>query len=244
MSNVPKDVPKELLDFIKKAHLSVRAQKVVDYLIDNGSVTTEEIASWGYGHAPRAIRDVREAGIPLITSRIQSSDGRSIGIYTFGEPKNIKENRLEGRTTFPKYFKDELYKLQDGRCEICSQKYDKKFLQVDHRVPYEFGEGDSTELETADFMLLCAEDNRRKARATEVDCAKTCFQSGDINIVKSCFWASPENYTHIAMKPIRQLELAWFGKDETDVFDQAKSLASAAGMSLQDYLKSLLSEQI
>ena len=75
---------------------------------------------YGYNHPPRAARDVREAGIPLETFRVKSSDGRSIAAYKFGDLKKIKKDRLKGRILIPKKFKDELLKRNDNECNICS----------------------------------------------------------------------------------------------------------------------------
>ena len=44
----------------------------------------------GYNHPPRAIRDVRELGIPIITYRVTDSTGRSIAAYKFGNPDDVK----------------------------------------------------------------------------------------------------------------------------------------------------------
>lgn len=65
----------EMLDSIKNK----RAKIVIDHIIKHGQITTEELEKdYGYVHPPRAARDVREAGIPLKTIRVKSSDGRSI----------------------------------------------------------------------------------------------------------------------------------------------------------------------
>lgn len=218
--------------------LSKRAKIVVQHLLDNGHITTEEIEKIGYAHAPRAARDVREAGIP-ITTKMVSHDGKRMAQYTFGDPNNIEDNKLGGRVTFPKKFKDKLLKIQGNRCAICNQQYDEKYLQIDHRVPYEYN-GDSHQLDVKDYMLLCAECDRKKDRATEVGCKKTCFKTNDLSIIRSCFWASPENYTHICMKPIRRLDLAWFGENDVQVFDEIKKRALIENISLQELVKRTL----
>jgi hypothetical protein len=81
-----------------------RARIVIEHILEHGFITTEDLEKkYGYNHPPRAARDVREAGIPLETYRVQSSDGRSIAAYKFGNPSDIRQQRLQGRITFPKF---------------------------------------------------------------------------------------------------------------------------------------------
>ena len=233
-------------DYVKKVilgnHLSKRGQIVVHKILENGSVTTPELEELGYNHPPRAIRDVREAGIPLITTTI--SDGsRRFGKYTFGKSEDIKEHMLGGRVTFPKSFKKKLLEIQGNRCAICDQQFDDKYLQIDHRVPYEYN-GDSKKLDIQDYMLLCAECNKKKDRATKTGCSKTCFKTHDLSIIRSCFWASPENYTHICMQPIRRLDITWLGKQDTIFYDNLRKKAVSQNISLQELVKNILSKYI
>lgn len=46
---------------------SKRAADVLKVMLDKGSISTDEINDLGYNHPPRAIGDVRDAGIPVIT---------------------------------------------------------------------------------------------------------------------------------------------------------------------------------
>ncbi len=151
-----------------------RALAVINHIEKYGVVTTEDLEKMGYIHPPRAVRDVRENGVPIKTVRIKRKDGKSIAAYTFGDPAEIQNFKLGGRQIFSKEFKKKLFDKQEGRCAICSEKYDPIFLQIDHRVPYEFMGDGKSEFNLDDFMLLCATCNRKKDRATEI-CAKTCF---------------------------------------------------------------------
>jgi hypothetical protein len=61
------DLPKYFLRSLK-AIAAKRPRAVIDHILKHGLVTTEELRSrYGYNHAPRAARDVREQGIPLVT---------------------------------------------------------------------------------------------------------------------------------------------------------------------------------
>lgn len=220
---------------------SKRAKAVIDFILQHGVVTTEDLEKLGYVHPPRAVRDVRENGIPIDTIRVKGVNGKSIAAYTFGDPTKIQAFKLGGRSVFSKEFKAELMKKQDGRCAICNEQYDEKFLQIDHRIPYEFS-GDNGKLDTADFMLLCAECNRKKDRATETGCKNTCFKSGDLKIIKSCFWASPENYTHICMEPIRRAEIVWKGTETKD-YEWIEKESLAAKEHITEYIKRRLKKE-
>src|SRR3989338_1954153 len=165
---------------------SKRARAVIDFILKHGVVTTDDLEKMGYIHPPRAVRDVRENGIPIETIRVKGVDGKSIAAYKFGDSSKIQEFKLGGRSIFSKEFKATLMKKQVGRCAICNERYDDKFLQIDHRIPYEFM-GDNRALKPNDFMLLCAECNRKKDRATETGCKNSCFKSGDPKIIKSWF---------------------------------------------------------
>lgn len=219
-----------------------RAKTVVDYILKHGVITTEDLERLGYKHPPRAVRDVRENGIPIETVRVKGLNGKSIAAYTFGDPDRIEEFKLGGRRVFSSAFKMELFKRQKGMCAICSESYDEKFFQIDHRVPYEVSGDSETELNVEDFMLLCATCNRIKGRATETGCRGTCFKSGNMRIIKSCFWASPENYTHICMEPIRRVELVWKGNTEIGIFEKFKKEAKNREISVSEYIKTLLEE--
>jgi len=44
-----------------------RPRTVIQHLLKHGSITTVELTKlYGYEHPPRAIRDVRELGIPVV----------------------------------------------------------------------------------------------------------------------------------------------------------------------------------
>jgi hypothetical protein len=66
MSNLPKD-------FIALCHsvTAKRPKTVIDHILEHGFITTEELKeTYGYNHPPRAVRDVREHGIPIETFRV------------------------------------------------------------------------------------------------------------------------------------------------------------------------------
>ena len=54
-TNLPEDFLKRL-----KSVTAKRAKTVIDLILKQGQVTTEDLARAGYEHAPRAVRDVRD----------------------------------------------------------------------------------------------------------------------------------------------------------------------------------------
>jgi hypothetical protein len=129
------DLPK---DFIKKLE-SVNAKRpktVIDHILEHGFVTTEELSQlYGYDHAPRAARDVRELGIPLETFRVNAKSGRKIAAYRFGDLSKIRDGKIGGRKAWPKEFKSDLVSANGERCAGCFTTFEERYLQIDHRVP-------------------------------------------------------------------------------------------------------------
>ena len=119
-----------------KAITGKRPRIVIEHIRKHGIVTTEDLESkYGYNHPPRAARDVREQGIPLETFRVKNATGRSIAAYRFADASQIKRDRIGGRSTFSKQFKSVLVQATGCRCYICLERYEERYLQVDHRVP-------------------------------------------------------------------------------------------------------------
>ena len=85
----PPNLPAEFLERLKRV-TGRRSRIVVDHILEHGFITTDELEQiYGYMHPPRAVRDVREQGIPIETHRIRSSDGRNIAAYRFGNPSEV-----------------------------------------------------------------------------------------------------------------------------------------------------------
>ena len=210
-----KKFPKSFLDKLN-AVTDKRPKTVIQHILKHGYVTTEELEQlYGYKHAPRAARDVRELGIPLETFRVKSSDGhRTIGAYRFGDPE-LAENavsKVAGRTALSKALKKALIDKFGAKCFIYLQPMDEKLLQVDHRIPYEIG-GEQDENDLDCFMLLSPSANRAKSWTCE-HCPN--WESKDAEFCVKCFWAHPENYTHIAGKEQRQIIITFTGDEIED----------------------------
>jgi hypothetical protein len=221
-----------------KSVSSKRARIVVGHILEHGQITTEDLEKMGYNHPPRAARDVREAGIPLETFRVQSSDGRSIAAYKFGDLSEIREERLQGRKTFSKKVKDALYSISGGKCAICSGKFESRYLQIDHKVPYEVA-GDEQEAgsNTDDYMLLCGSCNRAKSWSCEH--CENWLNDKLPQVCETCYWASPENYVHIALREVRRADILW-NEDEVKAYERLKKAARQNQSPIPEHVKKII----
>jgi predicted restriction endonuclease len=159
--------PQDFLNYIRSI-TNKHAKIVIDHILQHGFISTEDLENtYGYNHPPRAARDVREAGIPLETFKIKSKDGKSIAAYKFGDISQLQINRIAGRIIFPKEFKKTLLDLSNGKCAICNGEFEERYLQIDHKIPYEVGGDINAKQDVTDFMLLCASCNRAKSWSCE-----------------------------------------------------------------------------
>ena len=214
-----------------------RPRTMVDHMLRHGQITTDELRTlYGYSHPPRAARDVRECGIPLETfSVISEETGRPIAAYRFGDPEDIKQGRLQGRKAFSRSFRDALIDRYGSRDAFTGELMDARYLQIDHRVPYEVaGESVHDEANLGEYMLLDASSQRAKSWSCE-QCPN--WQSDhDASVCRSCFWAFPEEYTHIAGEQVRRIDIQWRG-DEVAAFDRLRLRAEREDTTVAQLLK-------
>lgn len=231
-------LPKWFLDQLKSI-TAKRPRAVIEHILKHGHVTTEELAAkYGYRHPPRGARDVREQGIPLETFFLKDSRGRRMAAYKFADVSEVRNEFLGGRRQFTKEFKDLLYKDHGGRCAICLQPFEKRYLQVDHRVPYEVaGETLTGGRRTLEYLLLCGSCNRAKSWSCE-HCSNWQSQKS-VFVCQTCYWASPEGYTHVAMVEMRRVEVVWTA-DEISHYEKLKAEAAVARLPLPEYVRTLL----
>ena len=232
---------KKFLDHLKSV-TAKRPKTVINHIIEHGFVTTEELSEiYGYDHPPRAARDVRELGIPLVTFRVTGSHGRKIGAYKFGDPTKAQSDRLSGRKPWPKEFKARLIAHYGSRCGICSMTCNSRYLQIDHRVPFEIAGNPTGDFKLQDFMLLCGSCNRAKSWSCEH--CENWVEGHLIKTCRSCYWATPGKYTHIALKPVRRLDVVWVGEEAAE-YDHMVELARLARKKLPNFVKNVLRERV
>jgi hypothetical protein len=84
-----------------------RPKTVIDHILQYGFITTEDLKNrYGYNHPPRAVRDVKEYGIPVEMYRVEGNDGRKIAAYKFGEFNPEVAHKISGRTALSKKMKN------------------------------------------------------------------------------------------------------------------------------------------
>lgn len=229
------ELPEKLQEAISRVS-SKRGKLVIRLILEQGSVSTQEIDERGYDHPPRAARDVREAGVPLDTNMVTDEDGNRMGAYVFGDPEEVEAHKAGGRSTLPKELKDELYKRSVGQCYICGRNYEKRYLQVDHRVPYEIV-GEAAEPSQVDeFMLLCGSCQRSKSYSCE-NCPN--WTDKDEDTCRSCYWFSPQKHTHVATAPVRRLDIT-FDEGEIEIYERLRHRSEELGISVQELVKRTL----
>lgn len=231
------DYSQEFLDLLTSV-TAKRAKTVINHILEHGFITTEELKNkYGYNHPPRAVRDVREYDIPIEMFRVEGSDGRKIAAYKFGEYKKEKVKKTSGRTALSKKLKDELIAKYGAKCFIYNEKMNERELQIDHRVPYEVAGDTDGEYNIDDFMLLSPSANRAKSWSCE-----TCPNwqiAKNIDVCKTCYWASPEDYSHIATIEMRRVDILWQG-EEVSWFDALKEYAKNENKDIQKVIKEVL----
>ncbi|MCP1575894.1 hypothetical protein J2S30_004273 [Herbaspirillum rubrisubalbicans] len=212
---------------------SKRGIALLQEIFDNGSVTTEMLEKKGYRDAASAARDVRDAGIPLITTMVESTTGGRAAQYTLGNSAEIREGRFHGRIAIPKKIRDAVFAHYGFVDWLTRAPMPSTALQVDHRIPFRVaGDLEAPSWNVEDFMPLDRSSQRSKSWACE-SCRN--FALLDTSICRKCYWAYPEAYEHIAMKPIRRTEIAWIETD-AKLHDRLKAEADAEGISLSDLL--------
>ena len=229
-------LPAEFLALLESVEAK-RPRTVIDHIRAHGYVTTEDLKErYGYNHPPRAARDVRELGIPLETFRTTAADGRSIAAYRFGDPTQARTRQLAGRTVLSRRLKQALIDKHGARCHIYRAPCDPEDLQIDHRIPFEIaGDVGQADEDVDAYMLLCASANRAKSWSCE-QCPN--WQDRIEATCRTCYWAHPDDYTHVAMRELRRLDIVW-NHDEVDEYDRLQ--AEAGGRNeLPEFVKEVL----
>lgn len=219
-------LPKKILNRLE-AVSAKRPRTVIQHILKHGSITTQELSEvYGYEHPPRAIRDVRELGIPIVKTNAKDKSGKSIVKYMFGDLSKWSgvSRKASGRTALSKALKSALIERFGSRCFIYLEAMDAASLQVDHRVPYEIG-GEASTDDIGSFMLLCPSANRAKSWTCE-HCEN--WKRKDPSFCVRCFWAHPEDYDHVAGKSQKVVTIMFTG-DEVEDYKRLISLSGEEG---------------
>lgn len=234
MTRLPKDFLKRLKSITAK-----RPATIIAHILKHGSISSEEIKDlYGYNHPPRAIRDVRERGIPIETFRVKGNDGRNIAAYRFGDPTKIEDkiSKVSGRTALSKALKNALIEKYGTKCFIYQQDIEERLLQIDHRIPYEISGENNQSIEA--YMLLSPSANRAKSWSCE-HCSN--WKNKDIDVCRHCFWAYPESYTHIAGNQERRIVITFTGNE---IEDYNKLIEALGIKGAEKYIKDIIHENL
>ncbi len=233
--------PKLPSTFVKlcKAVSAKRPKTVIDHILKHGFITTQDLKdTYGYNHPPRAVRDVKEHGIPIEMFRVEGSDGRKIAAYRFGDPKKARFGKQLGRTAFTKELKAKLVADQGARCAIYLETFPEADLQIDHRIPFEvLGDVPTSKQKPEDYMLLCGSANRAKSWSCE-HCVNW-LELKKPEICRGCYWAYPDNYTHVAMRPVRRADIVWTGA-EVETYERLKKRTVELQKNIPGYVKEIV----
>lgn len=214
-----------------------RARFVIDKIMETGSCSTEDLKNAGYEHAPRAKRDVVEAGIPIIKENGTDASGRRMAVYKFGDYEEYKQGnsiaKTRGRNNLTDKLKQALINESGNKCALYGEEYDETLLQTDHRVPFEIGGDPVDMMDTSHFMLLSPSANRAKSWACE-HCANWTVK--DIEHCKKCYYANPQKYDHIAGREERRVDVV-FRNEDIAIYNEIKESAEREGITIQEAFK-------
>ena len=232
-------------EFLKlcKAVKAKRPRTVITHILKHGFITTQALKDkYGYNHPPRAVRDVKEHGIPIEMFRVEGSDGRKIAAYRFGDPSKARFGQQVSRTVLGKELKVKLIELHGPRCAIYMTPFPERELQIDHRVPFEvLGDVRGVEMSADDYMLLCGSANRAKSWSCE-----RCVNWLELKkpeICRNCYWAYPENHTHVAMRQIRRADIVWT-ESEVEIYEKLKQRTLQLQKNVPGYVKDIIEQHL
>lgn len=90
-------------------------------------------------------------------------------------------------------------------------------------------------------MLLSGSANRAKSWSCEH--CENWNNVKDRSVCLTCYWAYPENYSHIAMRQIRRIDLIWQGK-EVEIYEKLKTQAQSLGSEIPEVVKEIIEKEL
>lgn len=205
-------------------------------MLSNGALTSSEMLSFGHMHPARVIGDVRDQGIPVKTTTI-FEQGKRYASYTLGKARDINRVKFGGRKAIPSYIKDMLVARSGMRCQLSEATLENTDLEVDHRIPFALaGEPVHPKCPT-NYMLLSRSMQMKKSK----ECAgcPNLKKLKSVDNCKECYWASPEHYTHTAMRQEQVTNINWTDEDAISLA-KIRELAISHGISVESLIKKTL----
>ena len=223
-------LPEALIERINSI-TNKRARVVLDTLLKKGSISTAELQAAGYDHPPRAARDVVELGIALKRVTIKRKDGQRIASYIFDE-RELDPSKT-GRVVLAKKEREAIIERNGSKCGFCGCKTN---LQVDHRIPYEVA-GESQRYGDDPYQVLDGSCNRKKS--WDCEHCENWIEAKDLKTCLSCYWANPDAYTHVAMRPERRIDIVWT-ENEVRAYEALEATARRAKRSVREQIKTMI----
>jgi hypothetical protein len=181
--------------------------------------------------------DCVDNGFPIKTTMVKGSDGSRMASYSLLSEAELRETQ-NGRSIIPKAFKAKLIAHYGEYDRITGWQVTARALQVDHRIPYQVGGDVGLESEDVNaFMLLTGSSQRAKSFSCEQ--CPNFLELKDPKVCGTCYWAFPEQYQHIGMRQVRQVELVW-QDEEAEAFDRIQAKLAAEGRTVEEAAKALL----
>lgn len=222
--------------YLTGLEMSKRARAALDIMIAEGAVTTLELRErHGLEHAPRAIRDLKDAGA-AVTSNMVTIDGKRMSRYQL-EDIMAPGSGSSPRNPITKVDRDRIIAEFDGRCAVCGSEFAR--LQLDHRVPFAIA-GDPERWSAETGMPLCASDNRAKSWACE-HCSN--WVKKDPAMCAACMWCRPENYEHIAGESARRLVVTATTDEGVELLRDTETEAVDRGISPSEVVLDVLHQR-
>ncbi len=206
----------EVLSFITSPERSPRERSTLALCLEQGFVTKQDC--YGMGFDPVVTRDLTKHGLVFYSQRGQI-------LLDLG----ASNASLGGFSTLPSRQRDALLADAHFTCVFCRKQYERKFLTADHRVPHRVAGNSLTDAEGLQaYQVACYPCNNRKQQG-----CRACTNqqtTKDIAKCRTCYWAYPDKYEHIAGKHERRLTLVARTPEEMLVLDEVQKFAAARGL--------------
>ena len=92
-----------------------------------------------------------------------------------------------------------------------------------------------------EYMLLCGSANRAKSWSCE-HCVNWLGLKKP-EVCRSCYWAYPENYTHIAMRQVRRADIMWT-EAEVETYEKLKQRTIRLQKNVPGYVKEIVKQHL
>ena len=226
-------------------NLYPRAKAAADLLMNKGIITKYDFESTNVpiSQAPRAIRDLKDHGIPIKTlERVNVPQSKSkVSQYTFGDVADITVANKYGRMYNPTGMKDRLAKLHGNVCVFCGKELSGKDRELDHKLPVNiFGDLSPVErLNPDNYQLVCRKCNRLKREATSHG-AFDDRQDG-MEVVEHNYWYDPVQYRKNKSDSLfAQSIVIWNTNNDLRLYKEVSQYAKESNKSFQNSLKDIV----